>query len=806
MAAAAAFLLGTAVALGFGLAPGLNIPAAAFYLLLAASIIGVAGALLARRRLGLGLLVLIALLGMWRGGHSAAVDIRDGWHGAPETPGVVTIEGDLLTDPAPANFNTRLRLDVIAVNMQGKRNDAVFKVDVFTDRLADTADSGTTGRPVNGFRYGDRYIVSGPYEPSAGSGEPVAGRISVTTVVLIGDDAGNPVRRWLASVRQTMAASIERSASGAGADLGVALTTGLRGSLDKQLTEDFRAAGTAHVLAISGLHIALVGGLALGVGAAALGRRRQMYLLLPLVAVWGYAALAGFSPSVTRAAIMASAYLLARAMGRQRSVLPAIGFAAGLMVAFDPAILASVSFQLSFAAVAGIALLATSMHDLFHRGIEKATGSESRSNALVNPIVAVVAMSIAATIATAPLVAFYFGRVPTWSVPATTFVLPVLPLTVILGAMTGLAGLVNEQLGIVFGWPLWIAGRYMSGVSNLFANLGPGLFESGAWSTPAAVAYYLCVLAFLARKRLVAAISSFHGRLVSTPGSAGLPAPPVWLAGAAAALAVTGLALALTSSPPELLRVTFFETGRGHMTLIETPGGNRALIDGGRDAEEAVRALESHLPFWDRSIDVVLLTHPDVDHVGGLQAVVERYDVRLLMESPVDHSSRTYAAWRNIADAHPNRTVADPGQVVALDHGVALHVLLARRDDPDLPINDASVVTKLTYGDLSMLLPGDISKVSEFLLLESGADLRSTVLHVPHHGSDTSSTGEFLQAVDPAFAVVQVGTRNPFGHPSPAVMSRLIATVPEQQVLVTREAGTVTFESDGERLWVMTAD
>ena len=104
-----------------------------------------------------------------------------------------------------------------------------------------------------------------------------------------------------------------------------------------------------------------------------------------------------------------------------------------------------------------------------------------------------VAMSIAATIATAPLVAFYFGRVPAWSVPATTFVLPVLPLTVILGAMTGLAGLVNEQLGIVFGWPLWIAGRYMSGVSNLFANLGPGLFESGAWSTPAAVAYYLCV-------------------------------------------------------------------------------------------------------------------------------------------------------------------------------------------------------------------------------------------------------------------------------------------------------------------------
>ena len=543
-----------------------------------------------------------------------------------------------------------------------------------------------------------------------------------------------------------------------------------------------------------------------GVGAFALGRRRQLYLLLPLAAVWGYAALAGFSPSVTRAAIMASAYLLARAMGRQRSALPAIGLAAGLMVAVDPAILGSVSFQLSFAAVAGIALLATPLHDLFHRGIEKATGTDSRSNAVLNPLVAMVAMSIAATIATAPLVAFYFGRVPTWSVPATMFVLPVLPLTVVLGAMTGLTGLVNEQLGVVFGWPLWVAGNYMSGVSDLFANLGPDLFESTAWTSPAAIAYYVCVTAFLARKRIQSTIVSLKQQVTSESGRAGLPAPPLWLAVAALALAATGLALALTSSPPNMLRVTFFDIDRGNMTLIETPAGNRVLIDGGRDAEEAARKLESHLPFWDRSLDLVLLTHPDVDHVGGLQAVMERLDVDLLIESPVDHRSQTYAAWRNIADEHPNRTVADPGQVVALDHGVALHVLLARRDGSGLSINDASIVTKLTYGDVSMLLPGDISRVSEYTLLESGVDLRSTVLQVPHHGSNTSSTDAFLQAVDPAFAIVQVGNRNPFGHPSPEVMARLNATVPAQQVLVTREAGTVTLESDGERLWVITAN
>ena len=806
VAAAAAFLVGTAAALEFGLGPGSRIPPAAFFLLLTASTVGVSGALLARRHAGVGLLVIIALLGMWRGGHVAAVDTQGHWRGVPESPGAVTIEGELLTDPAPGSSNTRLRLDVVAAISNGDRSDATFNVDVFANRLVDESGSGITARPVNGFRYGDRYIVTGRFDPSRETGGPVAGRVAASTVVLVGNDAGNPVRRWLASLRQSLAASVERSASGAGADLGVALTTGLRGSLDRQLVDNFRAAGTAHVLAISGLHIALVGGLAFGVGAFALGRRRQVYLLLPLAAVWGYAALAGFSPSVTRAAIMASAYLLARAMGRQRSALPAIGLAAGLMVAVDPVILRSVSFQLSFAAVAGIALLATPLYDLFHRGVEKATGADSRSNTVVSPLVAMVAMSIAATIATAPLVAFYFGRVPTWSVPATTFVLPVLPLTVVLGAATGIAGLIHEQLGAVFGWPLWVAGSYMSGVSNLFASLGPDLFESTAWSSPAAIVYYVCVTAFLARKRIHSAIFSVREQFASSSGLAGLSAPPMWLVVTAVALAVTGLALALTSARPNMLRVTFFEVDRGHMTLIETPAGSRVLIDGGRDAEEAVRRLESHLPFWDRSLDLVLLTHPDVDHVGGLQAVMERFDVDLLIESPVEHQSQTYAAWRTIADAHPNRTVADPGQVVALDHGVALHVLLARRDGPDLSINDASVVTRLTYGDVSMLLPGDISGVSEQSLLASGVDLRSTVLQVPHHGSDTSSTQAFLQSVDPAFAIVQVGNRNPFDHPSPEVISRLSATVPEQQILVTREAGTVTLESDGERLWVIKAD
>ena len=167
VAAAAAFLLGTTAALEFGLGPGMKIPPAAFFLLLAASVIAVAGALLARRHVGSRhCWCVIALLGMWRGGHAAAVDASGEWRGIPETPGVVTLEGELLTDPAPSNFNTRLRLDVAASTVDGQRSEAFFRVDVYANRLVDRTGSGIAARPVNGFRYGDRYVVTGRFDPS----------------------------------------------------------------------------------------------------------------------------------------------------------------------------------------------------------------------------------------------------------------------------------------------------------------------------------------------------------------------------------------------------------------------------------------------------------------------------------------------------------------------------------------------------------------------------------------------------------------------------------------------------------------
>jgi beta-lactamase superfamily II metal-dependent hydrolase len=203
-------------------------------------------------------------------------------------------------------------------------------------------------------------------------------------------------------------------------------------------------------------------------------------------------------------------------------------------------------------------------------------------------------------------------------------------------------------------------------------------------------------------------------------------------------------------------------------------------------------------------VDVLLLTHSDADHVGGMQAVLERYRVGTVIEAPSEHESTVYESWQRAVEAHGGSTSLSAGSVVALDDGVTLEVLTAGPPFPDAAVNDASIVTMLRYGEVSVLLTGDITALAERRLLASGKDLHATVLKVSHHGSGTSSTAEFLAAVDPAVAVIQVGDDNIFGHPDSEVVERLLTLVPAENLFITALHGDVTFRTDGQKAWVET--
>jgi competence protein ComEC len=295
-----------------------------------------------------------------------------------------------------------------------------------------------------------------------------------------------------------------------------------------------------------------------------------------------------------------------------------------------------------------------------------------------------------------------------------------------------------------------------------------------------------------------------------------LPAPPAWasdllasLARPLAALPTLGIAIVLAlasvlvwlvilGSPGDRLSVTFLDVGQGDAILIRSPSGHNILVDGGPSGEAITAALGRHLPFWDRHLHLVVLTHPDQDHLAGLVTVLERYDVDQVLAPALADDSATVRAWQEAIAAKdiPQRE-AFAGQWLDLGDGARLSVVcpppeaLAAEDD-------SSLVLKVSLGEAAFLLTGDIGAETEASLVSNHADLRAPVLKVAHHGSRTSTSTAFLAAVEPLTAVISVGEDNGYGLPALETLDRL----GKRPVFRTDRHGDVEMSTDGRKLWV----
>lgn len=224
------------------------------------------------------------------------------------------------------------------------------------------------------------------------------------------------------------------------------------------------------------------------------------------------------------------------------------------------------------------------------------------------------------------------------------------------------------------------------------------------------------------------------------------------------------------------LKVYFFDVGQGDAIFIEAPNGNQVLIDGGPD-NAVLQKLGETMPFYDKDIDMVILTHSDADHLTGLIEVLERYEVKNIVYSDIIRNSALYDVWRKAA-VREEANIIDPalGKMIKLGNGVTLStanpVELLDGKVRDKTNND-SVVLKLEYGETEILLTGDIEAKAERQIILNGADIDADIIKIAHHGSKTSTTEEFLYEVSPQIAIIQVGAKNRYGHPSPEVLNRL---------------------------------
>ncbi len=249
------------------------------------------------------------------------------------------------------------------------------------------------------------------------------------------------------------------------------------------------------------------------------------------------------------------------------------------------------------------------------------------------------------------------------------------------------------------------------------------------------------------------------------------------------------------------LRIDFLDVGQGDAIFITAPGGQQVLVDGG-PGQSVLRELGKVMPFYDRSIDMVVLTHPDADHIGGLPEVVSRFSVGYIVAPEIESDNHIDdALWRVAKRKDVARALGVEGFVVIIDPvaGVYLEVLGPRKDVEYADINDHSVVMRLVYGSTSFLLMGDASKERERELVNRYAGTLATdVLKVGHHGSNTSTSDIFVSAVSPDWAVISAGSGNRYGHPHSEVISTLEAQGVD--VLETSVRGRVRFSSDGERV------
>ena len=605
---------------------------------------------------------------------------------------------------------------------------------------------------------------------------------------------GNPIEAALIDLRQRLDNALSDVLPQPQAALASGILVGQRGAIPADLRDAMNQTGTSHLVAVSGQNVSLLAAMVMALLAWLIGRRPAAWAAL--AAIIGYAMLVGGQPPVLRAAIMGGIWVLGTIAGRPSGASRALLLAAAVMLAFDPQLAKDVSFQLSFAATAGLMTLAPLLRERLEERLSVNPGEPSP----LRPAIEMTAVTLSAIAFTLPIIAVDFHRISLVAPLANLFAVPAfVAVAVTSGVAATLAALLPPFAGPL-AWLAWPPAAYMTTVVQLFARLPAASLTVEGFGIGHAVAYGLALAGVtwaLSRRRPQPVVAAPTRRAALRPW----PVPAI---GVALLLALAGTAgwLALTAPTEGRLSVTFLDVGQGDSILVRTPAGQTILIDGGPSGEAALAALGRNLAFHDRDIDLVLLTNPQAEHLTGLIEVLGRYDVHAVLAAPLVADSATYRAWMSAIEAEGAPFGdATAGLQVPLGQGALLQVLnpplgpLANPDD----LNENALVLRLTMGGFSLLLTSNIDEPGEHAVLDQSPYLASTVLQLPHHGSSSAADPSFIDAISPAFAVVSVG-RNSYGQPA----AEALALLASRPVYRTDVNGDVTIRTDGQRLWIKT--
>jgi competence protein ComEC len=567
--------------------------------------------------------------------------------------------------------------------------------------------------------------------------------------------APNPFVHATQVIRAFVGRTIERIFPPREAGLLLGLVLGDDSKLDAVTARDFQTTGLGHLLVVSGENVAMVLAPVLAF-AGALRLARVGRFVLGLGTVLLFVVLTGAEPSVLRAGAMATFALFGVLMGRPRATGVVLAAAVFVLLVLDPWLVHAIGFQLSVAATAGMVALATPLAERFGRLLPKAVALAAGT-------------TTAAQLGVTPLLLFHFHEVPGVTIVANLAAFPLVEPALLLGIAAGVLGLAWLPLGRAVAFLALLPMRGLETVANVLAK------APIAWLTSTGGVSVL-VVGFAAFVGITAWLRS------------GWRPPRRAVAAAIACLLVLLWHGAIAAGPPDGLTVRVLDIGQGDAVLIQSPAGATVLIDGGPDEELAARLLVS---YGVKRLDAVVATHPHADHIAGLPQVLARFPVGVFYEPGCPDDTPMQAALHEEIDAEgiPVHTPRAGDTFMVGD--LRFDVLSPDRcwegsaSDP----NNDSIVLLLSRGEDTVLLPGDVEREGQQVLLDAGTLPDVDLLKMPHHGGDTSLP-ELFPAVKPELVAISVGQPNPYGHPNPTAMAEIAVTGAD--VWRTDQHGTVT--------------
>ena len=553
-----------------------------------------------------------------------------------------------------------------------------------------------------------------------------------------------------------------------------ALLLGERGRMNPEYSQSLQHAGIYHLFAISGAHIAIISFLIFSFLKLLRFPNRLNYSCLILFLIF-FAFLVEGRPSVLRATIMATAFLVGKLIWRNVNLLNTLSISAFILLFLNPFNLFSIGFQLTFMATLSIILF-----------FPKIVKFLPRLPLRINEI---FALSLTAQLGVLPLIALAFNRVTFSSLLLNFAAIPLVGLIMAFGYIFLIFSITFSFIADILSRLIYMLVDTLMAISNIFDP-----FPSLSYRIPSPplfvlLGYYLFLAILLVQTKKIkqklisiSAFTLFFALLVTYP----------------------------FPSHSRALKLTFIDVGQGDSILVEFPGSNKMLVDGGGIPEETFDIGERIVsPFlWRKGIkkiDYLVLTHAHPDHMNGLKAVARNFKIKEYWEAFSPKENESYAELKGLLS---NKTISRRmfrGHEENID-GVKIQVLNPKQADPYVlrVHNDHSLVLRIIYGQTSFLLTGDIGKAVEEELEKCYPTLKSQVLKSPHHGSNSSSSEGFLKAVSPQALIISVGRGNRYNLPDQAVLDRYEES--GLNVYRTDQVGAVEISSDGKRIIVRTAE